>query len=259
MFRECSLYSSHSLEYVCIYGVNKLLNGSFTLINVIKLMVALSITALVFSEYFLVPNGVRKLNFAYKEAIAYLERRLYVKIDYAPFRRTFQWKVQMVVFVFLLIFTIKILLCITYEDIDRGEIAQFFIHYLKQLALMHILFHIEFVRFVMQIINMEFNPISKQLEFTAKPIQPKTFESLLTLCHCKHIHFRIWKIFRILNIRFGWILIVLLLALMLDISYSSYWIWVNIHVSSYEHITPSRIMRKYIVHLYMCICVYFCF
>lgn len=210
-------------------------------------MVAVSVNALVFLEFFTMPNGVRKLNSAYKDAIDYLERKLYVKIDYKPFERTFQWRLRFVLLVFLVILVMKILFN-SYVGIESDEIAQFFIYYLKEFALLHILFHIEFVNFLLQTINTEFNPCHKQCEYVVKPIQPKTIELLLAMRHCKYIHFRVWKIFRILNIRFGWILVALLLAILLDISYSSYWLWVflYIHKSSNEQIKLQQIMRKYV-------------
>lgn len=219
-----------------------------TLMNLIKLNVAVVINVLPSLEYFLIPNGVRKLNFAYEDTVDYLQRKLFVKIDFALFKRTFQRKVFIVLFVFFSIVTIKCTIFAVWADVDAAEMTQFFIYYFRQFALMHILFHIEFVHFLMQTINVEFNPIKLniQLHFTIKSIQPKTIELLLTLRHCKHIHFRVWEIFQILNMRFGWMLIALMLALLLDISYSSYWMWVYVHKSTTEHITPQRIMRKYL-------------
>lgn len=224
------------------------LHRPVTIVSYIKLIVAVSVNAMVFLEFFVMPNGVRKLNFAYKDAIDYLERKLHVKIDYMPFKRSFRCKVRIVLLVFLLVLGIKILFN-SYVGIESDEIAQFFIYYLKEFALMHILFHIDFVNFLMETINREFNPLPNQCEYVVKPIQPKTIELLLALRHCKYIHFRVWEIFRILNIRFGWVLVALLLAILLDISYSSYWLWVflYIHKSSHEQIKFHQIMRKYVL------------
>lgn len=235
----------------CHLLIERSVQRPITLVNYIKFIMAISINALVFLDYFLMPNGVRKLNYAYKDVIDYLERKLYVKVDYEPFKRTFQCKVRMVLLVFLLIFGIKMLFTL-FEEMDSTEMAQFFIYYLKQFVLMHILFHIEFAHFLMQQINAEFNPMTKLLEFSLQPIQPKTIELLLTLRHCKHIHFRVWEIFRILNFRFGWILIALVLAIVLDISYSTYWMWVYVHMhkSTNETITLHRITRKYLLILF---------
>lgn len=241
--RICSLLIVFTV--ICVHLVyEQYVQRSITLVNLIKLNVAAAINVLVVLEHFMLPNGVRKLNFAYKDAIDYLERKLYVNIDYALFKRIFQCKVFIELLVFILIFAQKTIMLVTRADIDGAEIAQFFIYYFRHFALMHILFHIEFVHFLMRTINMEYNPINRQLEFTTKTMQPKTIELLLMLRHCKHIHFRIWEIFRMLNIRFGWILIALLLATLLDVSYSSYWMWVYVHKYCLDRIPPQRIMRK---------------
>lgn len=239
-----------TIAAICWHLVSeKNLQRPITLINAIKLIVALSIDVLVVLEYFMMPNGVRKLNHVYRDTIDYLEQKLYVNIDYDLFKGTFQRKLQLVLVVFLLIFALKAIF-VSYVDIEIGEIAQFFIYYLKLFALMHILFHIEFAHFLMQTINMEFNALNIQNESMIKPMQPRTIALLHVLRHCKHIHFRVWDIFRILNIRFGWILMALLLATLLDITYSSYWMWVYIHIhkSHQEYITFHRIMRKTLWH-----------
>lgn len=210
-----------------------------TLVNYIKLIVTLCIATLVFTEYYLVPNGVRKLHRAYGDVIAYVEQKIYVQMPYDNFKCTFQRKWQLILAVFVAILVLKMIF-VTYADIDSAEIAQLFVNNLKQFALMHILFHIEFVQFLMRTINAELKPMS----MLNVAHQPTTIELLFTLRHCKHIHYRIWRVFRIVNVRFGWILIALLLAALLDISYASYWAWVYIHKSTQEHITLHRIMRK---------------
>lgn len=203
---------------------------------------AFVINALVFLEYFSVPNGVRSLNFAYKEAIDYLERQIHIEIDYAPFKRTFQCRVQIFLWTFLATLALKMIFTIN-GDARHIEMMIVFFYYLKHFVCMHIAFHIEFVRFLMQTINREFDPSSNQHEYLIKMTQPKTCKVLQTLHHLKSIHFRVWKTVQVLNIRFGWILIALMLATILDISYSSYWMWVFIHNTCDEHI--NLFMRKY--------------
>lgn len=216
-----------------------------SLVMYIILAVAFLINALVVLEYFTVSNGVQKLNSAYVDAIDYLERKLFVNIDYDRFKRSFQCKLQIICWTCLLTFSIKIIF-VSYGKIPASEIVLFLLYYLKQFTLVHILFHIEFVHFLMQTINLEFEPMNmnNQCEFTIKSIQPKAIELLHTLCHCKFIHFRVWKIIQVLNIRFGWILIALMLATLLDVSFSSYWIWAFVHQACHEHIEIHRFMRK---------------
>lgn len=110
---------------------------------------------------------------------------------------------------------------------------------------MHILFHIEFVRFLMETVNMEIDSSQKQQELTIKSMhmQSRTSELLQTLHHVKCIHFRVWKIVRVLNIRFGWILTGLLLGTLLDITFSSYWLYVFLHDA--VHQTVNEFMREY--------------
>lgn len=240
----------------CHLAIEWSLQRPIALVNIIKLTVAFLISTLVVFEYFMTPNGVRKLNFAYKDLIDYLERKLYVKIYYDRFKRTFQGELLMVLSVFLFVFITKAIF-LSYGDMDAAELAQFFIYYLKQFPLLHILFHFEFVHFSMQTINTELNPMNEQYEYVINPVQPKTVELLLLLRHWKHIHFRVWEIFRILNLRFGWILMALMLATLLDVTYSSYWMWVYIHKSCHEHITLHRMMRKYTFGLFLIYFLYF--
>lgn len=202
-----------------------------------------TINALVFLEYFLVPNGVPRLSCAYKQAIACLERKLCVEIDYERFRRSFRCNLEIIFWTFLLTLIVKIVFAL-YGNGSITEFVLLFLYYLKHFSTLHILFHVELVHTLLRAINNEFGSV-KQRDFTIKTVQPKTIELLLTLRNCKYAHFRIWKIFRILNIRFGWILIALMLATLLDISYSSYWIWVFIYKSGHEYIKIHRLMRKY--------------
>lgn len=234
----------------CHLAIEIIIQRPISLVNIIKLTVFFSISTLVVLEYFMTPNGVRELNFAYKDCIDYLERKLYVKIHYDHFKRTFQCELLMVLSVFLFVFITKGIF-LSYGDMDAAEIAQFFIYYLKQFPLLHILFHFEFVHFLMRTINTELNPMNELYEYVVNPVQPKTIELLLLLRHFKHIHFRVWEIFRILNLRFGWILMALMLAILLDVTYSSYWMWVYIHKSCHEHITLQRMMRKYNFGLFL--------
>lgn len=224
-----------------------------TLVMYIILAATFSINALVVTEYFTVPNGVQKLNSAYKDAIDYLERKIYAKIDFKRFERTFQCKVQIIFLSCLLAFSIKIIY-VLYGEIPTSDIVLFLLHDLNHFTSTHILFHIEFVHFLMQTINREFDPNNNRVEFVIKNTHSRTVELLQTLHHCKCIHFRVWKMIQVLNIRFGWILIAVMLAILLDISYSSYWIWVFIHRASHEHIRISRFMRKY-----FCFSSFFCF
>lgn len=199
-----------------------------------------AINAFVLLECFLVPNGVRILHSACKDTIDYLERKLYFKINYEPFKQSFQCSVQIVFWTFLATVSIKLYFVLNGKANNTEFMVVF---YLKHFASMHILFHIEFVHFLMKTINTEFDPMKNQPDVILKLAQPKTVELLQKLRHLKSVHFRMWKIIQILSARFGWILIALMLANLLDITYSSYWIWMYIHNTCAEHI--NLFMRKY--------------
>lgn len=206
--------------------------------------VTFSINALVFVEYFTVPNGIEKLNATYKDAIDYLERKMYTKIDYDYFERSFRCKLHVILWTCLLTLAIKMLF-VSNGDIPAFETIWFLLYYLKHFTFAHILLHIDFVQFLMQTINREFDPNCEQFDFMIKMAQPKTIVLLQTVRHLKCIHFRVWKIVQVLNIRFGWILIALMLVTLLDISYSTYWMWVFIHRACYQGAEIVRLMRKY--------------
>lgn len=220
------------------------------LVVIMILTMVFTINALVFLEYFLVPNGVRKLSFAYKQAIVCLEQKLYIKIDYERFRRAFRCNLHIIFWAFLLTLALKVIFAL-YGNASINEFIFSFLYYLKHFAIMHILFHVEFVHFLLQTINTEFDPIINMFNANRKDFEiesttkSKTNELLVMLRNCKCAHFRIWKISQILNVRFGWILIALMLATLLDISYSTYWIWIFTHKSFHEHIPIHRFMRKY--------------
>lgn len=208
------------------------------------LALAFAINGCVFLEYFIVPNGVQKLNFAYKDAIDYLEQKLYVQIAFDRFRRMFQCNVQIIFWTFLSTLIMKMVFFLS-GDASHIEFMIIFFYYFKHFASMHILFHIEFVRFLMETVNMEIDSSQKQQELTIKSMhmQSRTSELLQTLHHVKCIHFRVWKIVRVLNIRFGWILTGLLLGTLLDITFSSYWLYVFLHDA--VHQTVNEFMREY--------------
>lgn len=213
------------------------------LVMYILLAMALSINVLVVLEYFTVTNGVQKLNSAYNDAVDYLERKICVKIDYGHFKRTFQCKLQIIFWTCLLTFSIKMIF-VMYGQIPPSEIVLFLLYFLKHFTSVHILFHIEFVHFLVQTINTEFNPRNNHYELMSKSNQP-IHQSIHLLRRCKSIHLRVWKIIQVLNIRFGWILIALMLAALMDISYSSYWIWTQIHRAYHEHTQIHLLIRKY--------------
>lgn len=222
----------------CIMGEH--LQKPEALVSYVIWALTFAINAFVLLEYFVVPNGVRTLHLAYKDAIDYLEQKLHFKINYEPFKRSFQCSLQIVFWTFLATLSIKFYFVLS-GNANNTEFMLVF--YLKHFASMHILFHIEFVHFLMQTINMEFDPMENQQELMLKLVQPESVELLQKLRHLKSVHFRIWKIIQILSTRFGWILIALMLATLLDITYSSYWIWMYIHNTCAEHI--SLFMRKY--------------
>lgn len=203
------------------------------------LAIAFAINAFVLLETFVVPNGVRRLNSAYTEAVYYLEQKMCVKIDFELFKRSFQSHVRIVLWTFLSTLTIKMIFAIN-GSATYIEFVIVFFYYLKHFASMHILFHVEFVHFLMRTINLEFDSMKNQQEFLVKTTQPKIIE---TLGHLKCIHLRLWKIIQIISVRFGWTTIALMLATILDITYSSYWMWVFVHYTCHEQI--NLFMRKY--------------
>lgn len=222
--------------------VQRFSHMSETLVLYLILIIAFAINALVFLEYFAVPNGVQSVNFAYKETINYLKQRIHVQIDYAQFEQTFQCYVKIIFWTFLLTLVIKVIFVIDGDGRYFGMTIVFF-YYLKHVVSLHIVFHVEFVHFLLQTINREFDTRCNQSEFMIRMVQSKPIELLQTLHQLKCVHFRVWKIVRVLNTRFGWILIALMLATILDISYSTYWMWIFIHNASDERI--DLFMRKY--------------
>lgn len=94
--------------------------------------------------------------------------------------------------------------------------------------------------------------MSNHYELITNLIQP-IHQSIHSLRRCNFIHLRVWKIIQVLNNRFGWILIALMLAALMDISYMSYWIWAYIHRACHGHIQIHLLIRKY---LYIFRCTY---
>lgn len=234
--------------------IEQLQERQMPLVMYIVLAVAFAINALVVLEYFTVPNGMQKLITAYKEATDYLERTLHAQVDYERFRRSFQCKVHMIVWTCLMTFCVKIVFVVV-GAMPSSDIILFLLYYLRHFASTHILFHTEFVHFLLQTIN-EINSVDtmhheRECDFLIKTIRPQNVVLLRSLAHCKRAHFRVWKIIQILNVRFGWILIALMLATLLDISYSCYWIWVFLHSATLECVELHRLIRKYFVRFFL--------
>lgn len=206
------------------------------------LALAFAINVAVFLEYFVVTNGVQKLQFAYEAAIDYLKRKIHVELDYELFNRSFQCHVKIVFWTFLTTLTIQIIFILS----GNAKLTEFMIilfYYLKHFAAMHVLFHVEFVHFLMQTVIREIVSLKNRQEFMIDTMQTKPIKLLQTLRHLKCVHFRLWKIIEILNNRFGWILIALMLATILDVTNSSYWMWVFVRNGCHEQI--NRFIRNY--------------
>lgn len=99
---------------------------------------------------------------------------------------------------------------------ERIDAAMNFMSFIRTTFLLHFLLHIDFVYSILEFLNLSIQKISNLSNLS----DTQRFD---TLNYVSFVHRKIWKSVKSIEDRFGWILLVLLWKLFLDLSNSIYW------------------------------------
>lgn len=205
------------------------------IVFVIILCLQTTINLLVIAESIFVPRAFNKLKSQFEYTTAYLETRLNVRIPMKEFKRNFMFKVILNIAMFLT----TIAAARTKRAFQPVDVLIFLSMNYKHFTTAHILLNVEYLKHILATLNRQFDGV--QCEHALKVFNSNISE----ICFCfklhKFVHFKLWKISQLINKRFGLILIALVMAYILEVSYSAYWIIVY-WISNNTDIT---IFRKY--------------
>lgn len=189
-------------------------------------------------QSFSMPASTRYLEKSYKDLSAYVKDNLGIDIDvrFPDFKRNIHHKVKCIVLCTIFSISIRLL----YPSPVYGRVPDIFVGILvlyKIVAIIHAVFYIETSRFMLISSSRCIVTVS-----TDKTVL-KANEALHMLRHLKIIHFKIYQVYKVLNTRFGWILIAVIIESLVMSSKALYWIFVY---STSFHGGLALLLRKYI-------------
>lgn len=188
------------------------------------------------------PNHLTKLVAKFKLLIVYLEKRLQLKLDSRDFLHTYLSKCGLIFFCWLLMFVVKLL---TKTVPIQFLLCWSFTLLMKSVTNMHVLFFVDYLQFIYGALNVYYDNVLHEAIVT-RTINWKGFTLVSVLRHYKYVHYQLWKCCRIINVYFGWIVLFLLLANFIEISYSVYWIFLYIAKDN-----MNRVLRKFTTYIYL--------
>lgn len=208
-------------------------------ILIILLVLDTIINVVVIAEGILMPKVFVQTKNKFEELLSHLETRLNVCLPMAEFKRNFLLKF----FVSISILFGKTLVIPLRRSFRVSDALLLMISNYKHFTAIHILLYIDFLQFIFGAINSQLIAIHRLRRQCAAvlPFQSSANEVVFCLKLYKLVHFKLWKIRQLVVRRFGLILIPLMLANVLEISYSAYWIIVYCISDRESHV----IIRKY--------------
>lgn len=205
------------------------------IVYIMLLLLETIINLLVTFESILLPNAIPSLLNQYKYIKNYFEKRLNAKVPMKIFKWNFLVKVSLSVAVFLsMLATVRLT-----QEYKTSDAFMFLVSNYKHITAVHIMIYIDYLQHLLKTINVQFNTF--QSEISMKVFDSNSKEMCYVLKTYKYVHFKLWKISQLINKRFGLILIALVLAFTLEVSYSAYWIivfWLSNQMDS-------NMIRKY--------------
>lgn len=193
---------------------------------------------LVVLNSFVVPNGVQRIIGELMLITKYLKENLNVNVVFQVFEQNYLQKIRIFLCVLLTMMCVRLTIA-SNVFVHLTEYWGFIIYAIKYISVLHIVFYIDFVTLLLHSINI---PLAvMQLETASKTVLSNSNVLVNCLRYHKYVHFKLWQISKLINFRFGWIMMGLLLSDSLDISFTVYWMF--LYGFSYEG-SSYQVLRK---------------
>lgn len=125
----------------------------------------------------------------------------------------------------------------------RINIFTCIMNFYKNLAKVHVLFYIDLLLWCYKLnadqielnenlYNVDVDPSDNSIKTKIKPLL-NVDEYINKLRHCKYVHFKLWKISKLINSHFGWMMIINLLNSFLEGSLAAFWTFLNLREAHY--------------------------
>lgn len=210
------------------------------IILVTILMLSTTIGATILFENFFMPNCVHKSNEKFQNLVFFLESELNIVFDKNEFMQHFRNKLIVFLSVIFGAAFAQVFTFFSWE-ITFSELTSFYLVNAKHFTVAYILIWIDFLKCILISMNRQLDIV--QIHMSSRLFPSNIYQFLVTLKHYKLVHYEVWKVNQFLNRRFGWVLVIIVLANFLDISYSSYWLFVYIYRL---HFDASVIRNKFL-------------
>lgn len=197
-------------------------NRTVSVVTYLVIIGAILTNVAVISQVICHRNDLNRLLHKSDTILDYLKNKLKLNVSLDAFKRQYLQKVSIIYTIYLVTVFIKISIGST--KISRGvQICTLLMQSSKILSSVHVLFYIELYNNFLGLIEnqayIDENIVINGFSFFN---QPKSIEMLK---HWKFIHFKLWEILQLINLRFGWILIMICLVHFIDASYAVFWVF----------------------------------
>lgn len=177
----------------------------------------------------------------------FFQNSLHYKIEYEQFRKMFLIKTVLLLVAYVQSLIPFYLVFISNEYQDLTTIFIKIIQLESVIALIHIIFYIDLLRFHLIHLNLAIqrDSIEQNLIFhkIAVVFRKYTREILLSTKYrnYKHVHFYLWNATQKINYFFGWSLTTVFLQTFVDCVFNAYWLYNTLNKAS----TVLTVIRKY--------------
>lgn len=173
--------------------------------------------------------------------IRYIESKMNTPIPVYRFQKQFQKKILLAV-TFVLCSEIPriIIQSPVFKPVMNYCLIINFVY--KLFVMLHVVVYIDLMRFLLFSVNLKLNDVTE--------MRWHRYSVAITFQHIKWIHYNLWKISKMINLQFGWIIVMLMLEYMTYFSACIYWIFLYLE-------NPTNLRQMYFLRKYFLLFYYF--
>lgn len=174
------------------------------------------------------PFALRTICNIFADVIEYTERRFLLSISLHQLQRNFQKKILILLVLEIISGCLRSihLNSSLFKPITNISVVILLIY--KVIMILHIQFYIDLIGFILYSVNEKLKSVTK--------IRRHRYSVACTFQRVKWIHYNLWKISKMINNSFGWILVSIMIETCALACLRVYWIFVYIETEQKEHI-----------------------
>lgn len=242
------LLSAYVLKTTNLPEKRKILRQiGITVINIFALLNA-NRSIFVFWQCVFQQDAIKEMFERFSQVQIYFAQNLKHRINYQPFVRQHSWKMAIPLFA-LFIFTIVY--------IERFNLSSRIWQLTQQLTLLNLIFYIDLIAFHLAELNkVVLRDANSMMDIrillrTELPEQTRWFFQQLK--SYKLIHFSLWELSMLHSSVFGPCMLALLLNILFDLVYSTFWLFFELNLRSGVYSTCRECHHIYIIYPYFSI------